>query len=222
MSGEPTSNVTAATMAGSPDSAESIAAATSDSSNAPGRATKFSSHSATPSTTASRDPRKEPIPAPGAPGSSSSSSSSSTQQQQQQLQPPGSSGQASEGGGGKSMFDETPEQAAEKKDYLRKLSSGNKEAVKKFEEDHKDDKEPPQLDTSKPVNPNAQMDLEKWGSEKDPVYNSKAAAKDDYYVPAHSQNEEVQEDVTVAATKLLLADPTDIAKAAKEKETIAK
>jgi len=220
-SGEPSSLAAQATLAGSPDSAESIAAANGESTNAPGRATQFSSHSATPSTSFSRDIRKDPIPAPGAAGSNSSDLStdsshpaSHTSQQPSTTSQPASNG----GGGGKSMFDETPEQAAEKKDYLRKLSSGNKDAVAQYEEAHKNDHSS-HIDTSKPVNPSAQMDVEQWGSSKDPVYNSVAAAKDDYYEPAHNPNEEVQEDVTVAATKLLLADPTKIAQAAKQAST---
>ena len=215
-SGEPSSNVASTTLAGSPESAESITAATSSDPNAPGRATQFSSVAAHPSTTASRDIRKDPIPAPGAPGSSSSSSSSyNPSSNNTQTAASGSQSAGSGSGGGKSLFDETPEQAEQKKDYLRKLSSGNKEAIKQFEEAHKNDGAGGKLDTSKPVNPNAQMDVEQWG-DKDPVYNSKAAAKDDYYTPAKNPNEEVQEDVTVAATKLLLADPTEVAQAAKQ------
>ena len=176
-----------------------------------------------PSSTSTRDIRKDPIPAPGHPGSSSSTQSTDHSQPASSASQPSTTNSSAKGGeGGKTLFDETPEQAEQKKDYLRKLSSGNKEAVKKWQEEHKDDKAGGKLDTSKPVNPNAQMDVEQWGSEKDPVYNSKAAAKDDYYEPAKNPNEEVQEDVTVAATKLLLADPQEVAKAAKSAEPQAK
>ena len=208
-------------MAGSPDSAESIAASTSDDTNAAGRATQFSSHSATPSTSFSRDIRKDPIPAPGAPGSNSSNHSTANPPTTSTSRQPSTAHSSPNGGGGggsggKSLFDETAEEAEKKKDYLLKLSSGNKEAVQQYQEAHKDDGPSAHLDTSRPVNPSAQMDVEQWGSDKDPVYNSVAAAKDDYYEPAKTRNEEVQEDVTVAATKLLLADPAEVAQAAKQ------
>ena len=212
-------------MSGSPGSADSITAASTSDPNDHGRATAFSTSSATPSTNFSRDIRKDPIPAPGAPGSASSASSSGSPQpaaassQQPGTQPsaaPGAGGDKTNGG--KSMFDETPEEALAKKDYLRKLASGNKDAIKQYEQEHAGAANDPKLDTSKPVNPRAQMEVEQWGDSKDPVYNARVAAKDDYYAPAKNAKEEEEEDVTVAATKLLLADPTQIAQAAKQAE----
>ena len=197
-------------MAGSPDSSESIEGAIGSSPSAPGRATQFSGVAAPPSSTATRDIRKDPIPAPGAPGSDSQPAAAPAASSSQ----PHSAPQA--GGSGKSMFDETPEQAAAKKDQLRKLASGNKEAIEQWKQEHKDDSSAAHIATNKPINTNAQMDVEKWGNQQDPVYNSTAAAKEDYYTPAKSDQEEETEDVTVAATKLLLTDPDKIAQVAKQ------
>ena len=226
MSTEPPSQAARVIISGSPGSADSITAASTSDPNDHGRATAFSTSSATPSTNFSRDIRKDPIPAPGAPGSASSTSSSGSpqpaaaaSQPQPGAQPSATSGAGGDKtNGGKSMFDETPEEAQAKKDYLRKLASGNKDAIAQYEQEHKDAKSDPKLDTSKPVNPQAQMEVEQWGDNKDPVYNAKVAAKDDYYTPAKNEKEEAEEDVTVAATKLLLADPTQIAQAAKQAE----
>ena len=111
------------------------------------------------------------------------------------------SSSTNQGDGGGSMFEQSAEDAKAKKEELRKLASGDAAAAKKVH--------PAQLDPAVA----AQVEAD---DSKDPVYNMRQAAKEDYYTPAKTRDDEAEEELTVAATKLLMTDPAEVARVAKE------
>ena len=116
--------------------------------------------------------------------------------------PASSTSDANSGGGsGKSMFDQTPEEAAAHKEQLRKFSSGDPAVSAGFH--------------SKPLDPALAARVEKDDS-KDPFYNNKSAAKEDYYTAATNPADKEDEAITVKAASMLMADPTDLSRVIKE------
>ena len=100
------------------------------------------------------------------------------------------------------MFDQTPEEAAKQKEALRKFSSGDPSAVSK-------DFHAAALDPALASRVEAD-------DSKDPFYNSRSAAKEDYYKPAKSDSDKEDEAITVSAASLLLADPNDLSQSIKQ------
>ena len=159
----------------------------------------------TPSTDSASKPDREPSAGQDSTlGNTSDRSSSGAGQQPSSS---GSSGSGGSSGGGsasgkKSLFDETEEEAHQKKEFLRKLASGDAEAARQVK--------------AQKMDPELEKECEADDS-KDPVYNMRQAAKEDYYQPAKDPKAKEDELVTIAASKLLVASPDELAAVAKGK-----
>ena len=87
------------------------------------------------------------------------------------------------------MFDETPEEAAAKKEHLRKFATGDPETIKNAK--------------TRDLDPAIASGLEADDS-KDPFYNVKRAALADDYEAPHCEKDKEDEAVTVIAAKMLM------------------
>ena len=87
------------------------------------------------------------------------------------------------------MFDETPEEAAAKKDHLRKFATGDPETIKNAK--------------TRQLDPAIASRLEKDDS-KDAFYNVKTAALADDYVAPRTDLDKEDETLTVLAISMLM------------------